>query len=200
MNSADFQNGENVRKLRNAIHLSQEELALLFGVSMMTASKWERGVLHPDYIQSRAMTTLWSLADNNPRFNQAKKITIEARLQIRDRLHQLLLTKPLDSADLDEAKPTGSSRAGGVPLTKPSVSTRPQGPPRAKPTQKPLAQNCANCIQPKCVSNEGKANGGLKPDPTHSSTYFSCCGRGKWKNKPAAAKPRSRTSRRLKAR
>jgi len=189
-----FNNGLDIRALRNAMHLSQEEMSLLFGVSMMTASKWERNVLVPDYQQRSDMTALWEVADGNPQFHEAKDIIREARIKIRECLRDLVNIGK-------RSAPRGPTKPGVRPATsrptrptKPGVSAtaRPNKPGEFPPPPA-LKENCTNCIRPKCLSNAGKANGGQKPDPNEPSSLMSMCGMGKWANSGRKTKPAGST-------
>jgi len=129
-----FTTGPEIRELRSAIHLSQEEVALLFAVSMMTASKWERGVLHPDYSQRRTMRALWALSNDNPKFTQAKDIIRAARLQIETELRLLVVDQHVTMDGIPKTKPV---RAAANAKTKPAGSQKRRRKTKRAPEPKP---------------------------------------------------------------
>jgi molybdopterin-binding protein len=64
---------KSIKALRSRLALSQKELGELFGVHVMTVSKWERGVLEPSEHQRRILRALTDAAENGLRASRGKK-------------------------------------------------------------------------------------------------------------------------------
>jgi molybdopterin-binding protein len=64
---------KSLKPLRVRLNLSQKELGELFGVHVMTVSKWERGVLEPNEHQKKILRALGDAAENGLRWSPAAK-------------------------------------------------------------------------------------------------------------------------------
>lgn len=62
---------KSLKPLRVRLNLSQKELGELFGVHVMTVSKWERGVLEPSDHQKKILRALSDAAENGLRSSAA---------------------------------------------------------------------------------------------------------------------------------
>jgi molybdopterin-binding protein len=64
---------KSLKPLRRKLELSQQQLAQLLGVHVMTVSKWERGLLGPSEHQRRVLRALAEAAENGLRASPPAK-------------------------------------------------------------------------------------------------------------------------------
>jgi transcriptional regulator with XRE-family HTH domain len=55
-----------VKRVRDALNITQRDLAALLGVDPITVSKWERGGLKPGGYQCALLATFWNATENQP--------------------------------------------------------------------------------------------------------------------------------------
>jgi len=58
--------GDEVRRIRTSLGLTQEQLASLVGVHGLTVSKWERGLLQANPYQSALISSFEAAASRRP--------------------------------------------------------------------------------------------------------------------------------------
>ena len=63
---------ENIKKLRNKMLLTQQELAKLLNVAYVSINRWENGVTQPNKLKEYAFEQF--CVKNNVQFSQEKEI------------------------------------------------------------------------------------------------------------------------------
>ena len=69
--------GENIQALRKEKHLTQEELAEVFGVTSQSISKWELGETSPDIKQAKELSKIFKVSLDELVGNDVNDIFIE---------------------------------------------------------------------------------------------------------------------------